>query len=415
MFRRIAIFSLLVALVSTAAAQNDSILVVNKDTVAYRYTPITQLPLQREKRSSGKGWQKFVNYIAESSIDSSFERRVDMTFIPSLYYTNSTSLGLAVMAAGLYRLDKKSRDIPASNFSVYATASLTGFYRVGVSGVNIFRKDRQRIVYNAEFYSQPTNFWGLGYDAAMDNGAMRYLASRCIVEGKFLQKITKGLYVGVGADYNYHFGKFGGKYASQAEFETRLNGYGVKYNATGISLFVEYDTRDAISAPQRGVYIAAQAKVRPRGMNNIGKTLWSGRLTLDYYQRLWKGAVLVFDLRGEYNSQGTPWVYYATLGGLSSMRGYYAGRFNDLCAVTLQAELRQRIYKGFGATAWGGAGNVFSIFGSFDWHKTLPTYGIGLRYALKHGVNLRIDYGFGGKDSNGKLIHGAVFSFNEAF
>ena len=92
-----------------------------------------------------------------------------------------------------------------------------------------------------------------------------------------------------------------------------------------------------------------------------------------------------------------------------------AGRFNDLCAVTLQAELRQRIYKGFGAAAWGGAGNVFSTFRSFDWHETLPTYGIGLRYALKHGVNIRIDYGFGGKDSNGKLIHGAVFSFNEAF
>ena len=132
-------------------------------------------------------------------------------------------------------------------------------------------------------------------------------------------------------------------------------------------------------------------------------------------QRLWRGAILAFDLRGELNSKGTPWIYNASIGGLTSMRGYYDGRFNDLCAVTLQAELRQRIYRGFGAVAWGGAGNIFSTFGSFDWHETLPTYGVGLRYEVKRGLNIRFDYGFGGRDHRGKLIHGAVFSFNEAF
>ena len=189
----------------------------------------------------------------------------------------------------------------------------------------------------------------------------------------------------------------------------------IKYNATGISLFVEFDTRDAISNPQRGVYLGVQAKVRPKGMSNVVRTLWSGRLVLDYYQRLWRGAVLALDLRGEVNSKGTPWVYNASIGGTSAMRGYYAGRFNDLCAITLQAELRQRIYKGFGAVAWGGAGNVFHTFRTFDWHKTLPTYGVGLRYEVKKGLNIRLDYGFGSRDHRGRLIHGAVFSFNEAF
>ena len=122
---------------------------------------------------------------------------------------------------------------------------------------------------------------------------------------------------------------------------------------------------------------------------------------------------MAFDLRGELNSKDTPWVYNATLGG--ALRGYYAGRFNDLCAVALQAELRQNIYKRLGAVAWGGAGNVFRTFGEFDWSKTLPTYGVGLRFELKKGSNLRLDYGFGSRDYRGKLIHGAVFSINEAF
>jgi outer membrane protein assembly factor BamA len=340
-----------------------------------------------------------------------------MTFVPALYYSRSTSVGLAVMASGMYRLDKQNRTIPASDFSLYATASLTGFYRVGAKGCNIFRNDNQRIVYNAEFFSQPTLFWGVGYDAAMTNSSMRYLASRTIVDVRFLQRVAKGLFVGVGADYNYHFGRFGGKrgFVAESEFNVRLNGERVEYNATGISLYVEYDTRDVISNPQRGVYISAQAKVRPKGMSNIEKTLWSGSILANFYQRLWRGAVLALDLRGEWNSEGTPWVYNASIGGLSAMRGYYAGRFNDLCAVTLQAELRQNIYKRLGAVAWGGAGNVFHSFRTFAWHETLPTYGVGLRYEVKKSVNLRLDYGFGSRDHRGKFIHGAVFSLNEAF
>jgi hypothetical protein len=105
--------------------------------------------------------------------------------------------------------------------------------------------------------------------------------------------------------------------------------------------------------------------------------------------------------------------YNATLGG--TMRGYYAGRFNDLCAISLQAELRQQIFKRFGAVAWGGAGNVFHNFRTFAWSETLPTYGVGLRFELKKGVNLRLDYGFGSRDQRGKLIHGAVFAINEEF
>jgi hypothetical protein len=97
------------------------------------------------------------------------------------------------------------------------------------------------------------------------------------------------------------------------------------------------------------------------------------------------------------------------------MRGYYAGRFNDLCAITLQAELRQTLFQRFGVVAWGGAGNLFHDFRSFEWMQTLPTYGVGIRYIVKRGVTLRFDYGFGSRDHRDKFIHGAVFSLNEAF
>ena len=411
MFRRIAILATLTLFVFEVVAQNDTILVSNKDSVVYRYTPIENITPKSNQR---KGREAFMRYLIGSGRDESFERKVDMTFLPTIYYTPSTSVGLLVMASGRYRLDKQNRNIPASDFSVYATASITGFYRVGVNGCNIFKNDNQRIIYNAEFSSMPTSFWGVGYDAAMANTSLQYIASRTLVDLRFLQRAVKGLYVGAGVDFNYHFGRFNRKNCdSEADFTARLNGERVSYLATGISLFVEFDTRDVISSPQRGVYVAVQAKVRPKAMGDVGKTLWMGRLSANYYQRLWQGAILAFDLQGEINSKGTPWVYNATFA--PSIRGYYGGRFNDLCAITLQADLRQRIYKGFGAVAWGGAGNIFHDFRSFRWDETLPTYGVGLRYEIRNGVNVRFDYGFGRRDHRGKLIHGAVFSLNEAF
>ena len=410
---RLSILALLVAFTIEAVAQNDTILVHNKDSVAYRYTPIiTPKPKTRAKK-----WREaFVRYIIESATDNSFDRAIDFSFVPTIYYTPSTSLGLAVMANGLYRLDKSDRNLQPSNVAIFATASITGFYRVGVRGTNIFRGDNQRIIYNASFYSQPIAFWGIDYDAAMANAPLNYLASRTIVEAKFLQRATSDLYVGVGADFNYHFARFDkrigkGSYSSEAELLARLNGQGVNYNATGISLFVEYDSRDFIPSPQRGLYLALEGKVRPKGMSNIGSTVWMGRFTANYYQRLWRGALLAFDLQGEYNSKGTPWVYNANC----PLRGYYGGRFNDLCAISLQAELRQTFFKRFGVVAWGGAGNLFHDFRSFEWGSTLPTYGVGIRYIVKPGVTLRFDYGFGSRDHRGKLIHGAVFSLNEAF
>ena len=407
------ILALLVVLTIDAVAQNDTILVQNKDSVAYRYTPIsvpTTNPRMRKWRDA------FVRYITDSATDNSFDKAIDFSVVPTIYYAPSTSLGLVVMANGLYRLDKSDRTLPPSNVSIFATASITGFYRVGVSGNNIFAGDNQRIIYNAEFYSQPIAFWGIDYDASMTNSPLNYLASRTIVEAKFLQRAASDLYVGVGADFNYHFARFDkrigkGSYSSEAELLARLNGQGVNYNATGISLFVEYDSRDFIPSPQRGLYIAVEGKVRPKGMSNIGRTVWMGRVSANYYQRLWRGALLAFDLQGEYNSKGTPWVYNASC----TLRGYYAGRFNDLCAITLQAELRQTLFERFGVVAWGGAGNLFHDFRSFEWGSTLPTYGVGVRYIVKRGVTLRFDYGFGSRDNRGKLIHGAVFSLNEAF
>ena len=91
------------------------------------------------------------------------------------------------------------------------------------------------------------------------------------------------------------------------------------------------------------------------------------------------------------------------------MRGYYQGRYTDNDMITVQVELRQRIWRRIGCAVWGGAGNVFPSLGRFDWSQTLPNYGAGFRWELKKRVNVHLDYGFGKKTS------GFLLNINEAF
>lgn len=91
------------------------------------------------------------------------------------------------------------------------------------------------------------------------------------------------------------------------------------------------------------------------------------------------------------------------------MRGYYEGQYRDKNLIETQLELRQKIWRRIGATAWVGAGNVFQSFHKFDFAKTLPNYGFGLRWEFKKRMNVRIDYGFG------KGQTGFIFGINEAF
>ena len=119
--------------------------------------------------------------------------------------------------------------------------------------------------------------------------------------------------------------------------------------------------------------------------------------------------MIAADLYAVFNSEGTPWPMLARMGGNQRMRGYYQGRYTDNDMITLQVELRQRIWRRIGCTVWGGAGNVFPSLDRFDWSHTLPNYGVGLRWELKKRVNVRLDYGFGKKTS------GFLLSINEAF
>ena len=400
---RLLLMLLLLAAAPTVCAQ-QGIYVRGQDTLTYVYTPASVAEQVEQSDSTGRRpfFRRVIDYFGQANEDRTFEKKIDFSFILGPSYTKSTSLSLGGLAAGLYRLDRTDSVTPPSDVSIYGNVSISGFYSIGVRGNNIFRDGGNRIDYKMGFYSQPSDFWGTGYEAGAHNPASSYVEKQYQIEARYLRRLFRNTFVGAKLSFEYTKGL---KFTQPAY----LNGAKTHYAAAGVGLLAEYDSRDFIPNAHRGIYLSFQEMFYPKGLGNCGISIWRTIFTADYYRKVWTGGVVAVDLYGEFNSNGTPWSMLARLGDSNRMRGYYEGRFADNDLITVQVELRQRIWRRIGCTVWGGAGNVFSSFDRFRWSHTLPNYGLGLRWEFKNRVNVRIDYGFGRHTS------GLVFNINEAF
>lgn len=389
----------LLSMCSSVVAQIDSYTTAN-DTITYRYTPIeSDAPFAVQKQRKGF-LRRLGDYIVRPADDVTSS---GFSIVGGPSYSAETSLKLGVVALLTYRTHRDDCSLQPSDVSLSASASITGFYSVAAIG-NTFFRGGHRLIYDAEVISQPTDFWGLGYEASMYNPKSEYTAKRYGVSLRYRYEVLQHAYIGVYADF---------RHVAAVRMHDAAAGYiggaSRNFNTAGIGAALSYDSRDYTINARRGVYVSIEYIVRPQALSNISATLWQAIVTADWYRALWRDCIMAVDLYGEFHSNATPWLLRAQLGNDSRMRGYYRGRFNGSNLLSVQLELRQRIWNRLGCVAWIGAGNVFSDNDKFAWRKTLPNYGIGLRWEFKRRSNLRIDWGMGRKSN------GFVLSINEAF
>lgn len=404
--RRSLIICLLALCTNSLSAQYDNSLIIGSDTLTYRYTPIDQS--NTSTRGGGSGRSIFEPIpVGEDG---------NLSFMVAPAYSAETNLRLAA-AVKYWQYAKEERLVEeymrrrVCDISLMGSASISGFYNVAIEGTHpsLGRSGRHTISYGAEVCSEPSRIWGIGYDAALTNDHHNYTEKEYSAWLRYdilVGPVTLGLY----ADYRYvnavklDDGAAAILQNEQLALSTSAIGARVIYAShpqAQYSTLYEGGTR-------RGIYAMAEAFYRPNFLSNIAEGLWSVRAIFDYYQPLWRGALLALDLSGETHSANTPWLLSAQLGSDSRMRGYYAGRFRGNTLISAQLELRQRIWRGLGIVAWGGAGEAFSANDPFEWRKVLPSYGAGLRYSY-YNLTVRFDAAFGRE--------GAAFilGINEAF
>lgn len=344
---------------------------------------------------------RLLDYINDTNKNTK-GRKFDFSIIGGPHYATDTGWSLGLVAAALYNPPQDSLPCP-SNASLYSDISTTGYFLLGIRGVHLFPKDRQRIDYSIYFYTFPGAIWGLGYENA-DRGDNRTDFKRCQarLRAAWLFRLSRGFYVGPNLIYDL----VDAKEPSRPEL---LEGQPLNLHNFGLGVTLVYDTRDVLTNPHRGMYANVSQYFRPRFLDN--KFAFSTtELELSGYRRAWRGAILAANLRSTINLGNPSWAMMAGLGTPGSMRGYYEGRYRDKSKWEAQVELRQHVWHRNGFVVWAGAGQVFARVRDMRFDRILPNYGLGYRWEFKKDVNVRLDYGFGKRGQKGFL-----FNINEAF
>lgn len=374
---------------------------------SYASEPISSDTLSSEKVDTAqqvkKSWMtRFLDYFNDANKNKQ-HKRFDFSVIGGPHYASDTKFGLGMVAAGLYRTDPNDSILPPSNVSLFGDVSSVGFYMLGVRGNHIAPAGRYRIDYHLYFYSFPSDFWGIGYEMGdNDDNKSDMKRWQAQAEASFLFRVADNFYVGPMAAYDYVIGK-------QIERPELLQGMDKHTWNVGVGVSLVYDNRDNLTNPHRGIYLNLKQMFRPEFMGN-DYAFSTTHFRFDAYQRLGKGTILAEDFGANLNFGNPSWGMMAELGGTSSMRGYYEGRYRDKHSLEATVELRQHVWKRNGIVVWAGAGTVFPKFSTLRSRQILPNAGVGYRWEFKKNVNVRLDYGFGKSGQSGFL-----FNINEAF
>lgn len=170
----------------------------------------------------------------------------------------------------------------------------------------------------------------------------------------------------------------------------------------GVGGVVQYDSRDILFYPHRGLFLKASATYYEP---TLGSTARMTDLNLDFrsYFPIYRELIVAVQLRWQcvLAPKGTdlPFQMLPTLGGYDLLRGIPRGMYRDNTLLALQGELRIPIYKWIRATVFGGIGDVCDVWQLRIHNRHLVAtgstkvgYGVGLRASInKAKVNLRFD------------------------
>lgn len=346
--------------------------------------------------------QRVINYFKESNAPVR-HKGMDFSILGGPHYSSDTKLGIGIVAAGQYYTTPPADTIThISNLSLVGDITTGGFYKIGVRGNHFTPENHWRLDYYVDFYSFLRQFWGIGYEAgAHSDSYEKFRELRIKANFDALWRMGGSFYIGPTASFTH-------LKANKVTEQWRWDGQRLSTFTTSAGIKLTYDTRDNLTATQRGWMVMIHQGFSPRFLGNRYSYIFT-ELTSSGFWKGWKDAVICLHLHSLCNFGDVPWGMMATFGGSDIMRGYYEGRFRDKCEIDATVEIRQHVWRRNGVVAWVGAGSVAPRPSAFRWRKILPNGGIGYRWEFKKRTNVRLDFGVGRNETS------FIFNINEAF
>jgi hemolysin activation/secretion protein len=286
-------------------------------------------------------------------------------------------------------------------------ASENGTWGVMVAEMARLGRDTWRVRGLASYLDLKYDFYGIGADAGESGDSVPLEQTMFLAGGMVLRRVVPNLYLG---------GSFFWMHTTVELQEIPANAPPVPDQTTADLLAPgiqgEFDTRNSDYWPERGSFAELKARFFTTQSGESG-TFQRYQLSWSWYNTLKaKTLVLATNINACAAPGDAPFYGLCTLGaGRYTLRGYVQGRYRDHYGNVLQAELRGHTKGRFGATVFGGLGQVAPSFSDIFDSQWLAAGGAGLRFQLtkKQPIHMRLDYAWG---RDGGLLY---FSVGEAF
>lgn len=165
---------------------------------------------------------------------------------------------------------------------------------------------------------------------------------------------------------------------------------GSEIRSAAIGPSLSYDTRDVPANAYTGRYFKVTALLNNEA---FGSDLDYESYSLEFrsYHHLRPPVVLAWEATGCKKSDGVPLWDACRIG----LRGFASTDYMGKSSWRTQAELRWKLSRRWGVSAFGGTGQITeSLVGSRD-HDLVPSYGAGLHFTVQpeQRIVMRLDYG----------------------
>ncbi len=307
----------------------------------------------------------------------------DYVIVPLPVQSPTFGAGLVVSGAYYYKQTDEQKAVqPASLTGAAVAYTNSDSYAVGLIQQNYWDKDNWRfkgIISYLDF-----NLDIVDPSSAAKNEKQWFLSGE-LIQATFYRKLTGKWYIGLTGRY--------------LDFTQSLTLGGVTDNTkfvideesqtAGFGLTFERDSRDLPSNAYTGSLFDIELIENQLAAANTSD-YQSYAIRYRAYHHLAAPLVLAYDLNACGRSGNFPLWDSCRL----KVRGFSATRYLSEDSASAQVEVRWKFYKKWGAVGFVGAGYVGNTFGGTFDNKTVPSYGVGLRWMVSDSqrLNLRLDY-----------------------
>lgn len=329
-----------------------------------------------------------------------------LLIVPEPHYNSRDHFGLSLEAIHPFRTGMQSDLSRDSEFRLLGRVHTTGNGAAEAATTTFFGEGRWYLKAKMEYRSLIERFWGVGPDTP-DDAEELYRPQQVRTYVELFHRVVAGLRLGGRLEWNDF------KYVDVEEggLLDTVDYLGLRGdNATGIGLVGEWDRRDNVYAPRRGMYVQGFTMFFLEALNG-DYDFQTAHLDLRSFHAVGQRSVLAFQFFAFANYGDAPIWRYAALGGRAHSRGYNRGRFLGRRMAATQLEWRFPVRGRLDMAAFAGVAAAADDYDDYALETLRPTLGVGWRLHVRKDRDLMLlaDLAFGESNVEGYLSFGHAF------